>query len=183
MPIDEELLARLAAGDEAAIAATYRDYRGAIYTLAYRICQCEQEALDVLQDTFVQAFTRIHQFRGESLWGWLRQIAVNQALSRLRKLRRVPLRLLTDADGAPARDAGHGVRLDLAAAFARLPADTRAVVWLYDVEGYSHQEIGALFGRSVSFSKTQVSRAHRKMRAWLDDSESEAKCQSIATPG
>ncbi len=183
MPIDEPLLARLAAGDEAAIAATYRDYRGAIYTLAYRICQCEQEAMDVLQDTFVQAFTRIHQFRGESLWGWLRQIAINQCLSRLRKLKRARLKLLTDSDGVLANDAGPGVRLDLAAAFARLPADTRAVVWLYDVEGYSHQEIAALFGRSVSFSKTQVSRAHQKMRDWLDHSESEARCQPIATPG
>ena len=179
MPIDEQLLRRLAAGEEAAYAETYENYKGALYSLAYRICQCEQEALDVLQETFVQAFTRFQQFRGDSLWGWLRQIAVNQCISRLRKLKRGQLRVIRDNDAAASVSEEPGTQVDLAAAFARLSVETRAVVWLYDVEGYSHQEIAAMFGRSVSFSKTQVSRAHRQMRRWLRQTECDTTCQQI----
>ncbi len=57
--------------------------------------------------------------------------------------------------------------LDLEAALRRLPARSRAVLWLHDVEGYTHEEIGALMGKTASFSKSQLSRAHRRLREWL----------------
>jgi RNA polymerase sigma-70 factor (ECF subfamily) len=57
--------------------------------------------------------------------------------------------------------------LDLERALRRLGDTARAVVWLHDVEGYTHAEIGALFGASASFSKSQLARAHERLRDWL----------------
>ena len=61
---------------------------------------------------------------------------------------------------------GH-LRMDLEAALERLPEVSRAVVWLHDVEGYTHNEIAEQMGKSVSFSKSQLSRAHVRLRRWL----------------
>lgn len=164
---------------EQASTKVYRQFERQVYTLAYRICQNEADALDVLQDTFIQAFAKIQQFHGDHFWAWLKKIAVNQALSRLRRQRRGPLLMALDAArDAIAPAAAAGPQMDLNAAFARLAPDTRAVVWLYDVEGYSHQEIADMFGNSLSFSKTQLSRAHKQMRAWLRDSTQETPCLS-----
>jgi RNA polymerase sigma-70 factor (ECF subfamily) len=54
--------------------------------------------------------------------------------------------------------------IDLDRALARLSPVTRAVVWLYDVEGWSHEEIAKSFGRTVSFSKSQLARGHARLR-------------------
>lgn len=171
--LSQELLEGIRQGDSAACRSVYDRYKGRIYTLAFRICQNEADAMDVLQDSLVQAFSRIDQFRGQHFWPWLRRIAVNQCLSRLRRLRRQPVLAVADEELlAPADQAG--LNLDLNAAFGRLPPRTRAVVWLYDVEGYSHEEIASLFGRSVSFSKTRLSRAHESMRHWLSGEESQS---------
>jgi RNA polymerase sigma-70 factor (ECF subfamily) len=61
------------------------------------------------------------------------------------------------------------VLLDIERALLRLPATARAVVLLYDVEGYSHEEIARLFGRTESFSRSQLARAHRRLRVLLGD--------------
>ena len=57
--------------------------------------------------------------------------------------------------------------IDLDRALARLSPTTRAVVWLYDVEGWSHEEIAKSFDRTVSFSKSQLSRGHARLRVEL----------------
>ena len=57
---------------------------------------------------------------------------------------------------------------ELARALYQLPDATRSVLWLYHGEGYTHEEIAALMGKSVSFSKSQLSRGARRLRALLD---------------
>lgn len=57
--------------------------------------------------------------------------------------------------------------MDLDAALASLPSVSRAVVWLHDVEGFTHKEIAALMGRTESFSKSQLSRAYQRLRPML----------------
>jgi RNA polymerase sigma-70 factor (ECF subfamily) len=59
------------------------------------------------------------------------------------------------------------LRMDLEAALERLPERSRAVVWLHDVEGYTHEEIAELMGMTTSFSKSQLARAHDRLRRWL----------------
>lgn len=179
--VDAATLTSVRNGDRAAQERVFRMFERPVYTLALRICQNEQDALDVLQDTFVHAFAKIHQFRGDApFWGWLRQVAVNTCLGRIRKHRGGHLSLVGDTDEG--RTDRPDIQVDLAAALARLSPDSRAIVWLYDVEGYSHREIADLFGRSVSFSKTQLSRAHGRLRELLDNQGGDALCPQIATP-
>jgi len=69
--------------------------------------------------------------------------------------------------------------IDVERALATLPPTARAVVWMFEVEGYSHQEIAREFGRSVSFSKSQLARAHARLRAWLEPQENRQSCTLI----
>ena len=63
--------------------------------------------------------------------------------------------------------------IDLDAALANLPSVGRAVVWLHDVEGFTHKEIAGLMGKSESFSKSQLSRAYQRLRPFLEDEAAE----------
>ena len=61
------------------------------------------------------------------------------------------------------------LRMDLEASLERLSETSRAVVWLHDVEGYTHEEIAAMMGKTPSFSKSQLARAHVRLRRWLGE--------------
>jgi len=61
------------------------------------------------------------------------------------------------------------LRMDLEAALERLSETSRAVVWLHDVEGYTHEEIASMMGKTPSFSKSQLARAHARLRSWLGE--------------
>ena len=182
-PVAPELLAAARAGDRAAGEHIYRLFERPVYNLAWRMCQNQDEAYDVMQETFIQVLTKLDQFRGDSpFWGWLRTVAVNTALGHLRKRKR-PLSLVPDEilDSHSAPPDQPAERSDLNAALATLNPETRTVVWLYDVEGYTHNEIAALFGKSVSFSKSRLSRAHQQLREWLsrDPTPEPKQCPEI----
>jgi len=68
---------------------------------------------------------------------------------------------------------------DVEKALASLSPTARAVVWLYEVEGYSHEEIARHFGRTVSFSKSQLARAHVRLRDWFEPTAGRQTCTSI----
>jgi len=165
----EAVLPRLRAGDPAAQEALYRAFETPVYSLARRICRTTEDAEDVLQETFFEAFRSIGQFRGDgSLWGWLRTVAASKALMRLRRNKYRDADELDD-DIVPLRRDDAALRMDLEAALERLSETSRAVVWLHDVEGYTHEEIAAMMERTVSFSKSQLARAHARLRRWLGE--------------
>lgn len=179
--LDPVTLARARAGDDDALAAVYRAFEVPVRTLARRIVTPRSAAEDVTQDVFVDLITRLHQFEGRgSFAGWVRSIAVSRCLMHLRSPWHRGRRWLESATDA-ARDehadgesmcrassvADRADAIDLERALARLGDRARAVVWLHDVEGYTHAEIGALFGASASFSKSQLARAHRQLRMLL----------------
>jgi RNA polymerase sigma-70 factor (ECF subfamily) len=165
----ESVVARARAGDALALEALYRAFERPVYNLARRICRTAEDAEDVLQETFFEVCRSIGQYRQEgSLWGWIRTIAASKALMRLRRNR------YRDADELPedAMEIRHedtALRMDLEAALERLGETARAVVWLHDVEGYTHDEIAGMMGKTVSFSKSQLARAHARLRLWLGE--------------
>jgi RNA polymerase sigma-70 factor (ECF subfamily) len=169
LPDSQAVLARARTGDATAFEALYRAYESPVYNLARRICRTVEDAEDVMQETFFEVCRSIGQYRGDgSLWGWVRTIAASKALMRLRRNK------YRDADDldeefhrAPRQDTG--LRMDLEAALERLPQTSRAVVWLHDVEGYTHEEIAGMMGKTVSFSKSQLARAHGRLRRWLGE--------------
>jgi RNA polymerase sigma factor (sigma-70 family) len=163
------VLARARTGDTHALETLYRAYEGPVYNLARRICRTAEDAEDVLQETFFELCRSIGQYRGEgSLWGWIRTVASSKALMRLRRNKYRDTDELED-EVSPTRREDTLLRMDLEAALERLPEMSRAVVWLHDVEGYTHEEIAEMMGKTVSFSKSQLARAHTRLRRWLGE--------------
>ena len=171
--LPDALLARARAGDRAAFEQVYRWFERPVFTLALRICGDRDEASDVLQETMLKVIDRIGDFRGDSpFWGWLRQIAVNEALMKLRRTRRHAEEALPEDhdladDLAPPPPAAADAAM-LHRALSSLPATTRGVLWLYHAEGYTHEEVAALMARTASFSKSQLARGTRRLRALLE---------------
>ena len=166
---DPSVIARAKLGDDSAQEALYRAFSPMVFTLARRMLASHSLAEDVLQDTFVAVILNISKFRGDAeLGAWIKRIAVNRCLSHLRSA--WSLRRVAQDDIEPGvyeRNRAED-QLALERALDTLPGLTRAVVWLHDVEGYTHKEIGALMGRSTSFSKSQLARAHERLRVSLD---------------
>lgn len=174
----EPLLARAARGEDEALAALYRELSAPLHALLGRICRTPEDAEDLLHDTFIVIVRDLGQFRGDgSLAGWAKQIAARQALMFYRRKGALPkfATLSTgedEDDGAPqasvaARDGLAMARADLESLLYRLPEADRMVLWLHEAEGWTHEELAALFGASASWSKTRLSRAHKKLREWL----------------
>ena len=163
------VLARARTGDAHALEQLFRAYEAPVYNLARRICRTAEDAEDVLQETFFELCRSINQYRGEgSLWGWIRTVASSKALMRLRRNKYRDTDELED-EVSPTRREDTLLRMDLEAALERLPEISRAVVWLHDVEGYTHEEIAEMMGKTVSFSKSQLARAHVRLRRWLGE--------------
>jgi RNA polymerase sigma-70 factor (ECF subfamily) len=165
-------VARARAGDLEALETVYRAFEAPVYNIGRRICGNEEDAEDVLQETFLEVCRSIARYRGDgSLWGWVRQVAVSKALMLLRRERKRSTRSLfgdgTTSDGILPGTPEPAPPVDLEAAISRLSPVARAVLWLHDVEGYTHEEIGSMMGKTASFSKSQLSRAHRRLREWL----------------
>ena len=101
--VPASLLARVRAGDRAAFEQLYRRFERPVFTLALRMCGCRSEADEVLQETMLKLWSTIGGFRGDGgspFWGWLRQVAVNEALQRLRRERQEPFIVATKAGPA-----------------------------------------------------------------------------------
>ena len=166
------LLARARAGDAGAFEQLYRAFERPVFTLALRLTGQREEAQDILQDTMLKLIDRLCEFRGDApFWGWLRQIAVNEALMRLRRRGRGPVEETVEETDLPASELMLPPRAADAAmlgqAMARLPDATRSVLWLYHGEGYTHEEIAAAMGKTASFSKSQLARGTRRLRQLL----------------
>jgi RNA polymerase sigma-70 factor (ECF subfamily) len=174
--IDAAIVRRAARGDAKAHEIIYRAFSSPVYSVGLRFTRVPAHAEDLLQETFIEVMRSIGKFRGEApLGSWIRRIAVSKALMFLRSAWHSRGQSLDDDwdDMTPGRVETHGVSgrpdeaLDLDAALANLPAVSRAVVWLHDVEGFTHKEIAGLMGKTESFSKSQLSRAYQRLRPML----------------
>lgn len=171
--VPDALLRRARAGERAAFEQIYRWFERPVFTLAMRIGGDRDEAAEVLQETMLKVIDRISDFRGSSpFWGWLRQIAVNEALMRLRRGRKLAHEVSDETINDFAEDASPpppaaADAAQLQRALAALPVATRSVLWLYHAEGYTHEEIAGLMQRTPSFSKSQLARGTRRLRALL----------------
>ena len=170
LEVSQSLIDRAKAGELDAFERIYRLFERPAYTLALRILGDAEAARDVLHDAMLKVFQRIDQYRSDApFWAWLRQIALNEALMRLRRERHFEsesdIEYLVD-DGPPTWV--HADASALERALGTLPALTRSVLWMYHVEGYSHPEIAEFVGKTTSFSKSQVARGTARLRAMLD---------------
>jgi RNA polymerase sigma factor (sigma-70 family) len=175
--IDPAIVKRASRGDAKAHEILYRAYSAPVYSVCLRFTRVPAQAEDLLQETFIEVIRSITQFRGDAPIGmWIRRIAISKALMFLRSAWHARGQSLDDDweemtfESRPAAQASsrHEQAMDLDAALADLPPVSRAVVWLHDVEGYTHKEIAGLMGKTESFSKSQLSRAYQRLRPLLD---------------
>ena len=173
-PVHEaDLIARVRAGEPAAERELYDANVDRVYRLAYRLAGDDDLARDITQDTFIRAFERLHEFRGEArLSTWLHSIALSMALNARRKVKRlrreVDLEEGMDVAGT-FREAEPDLKQRMAAAIDALPEGYRTVFVMHDVEGFTHEEIGGALGVETGTSKAQLSRARAKLRTALTE--------------
>jgi RNA polymerase sigma-70 factor (ECF subfamily) len=186
IPVAQELIERARDGDEAAQAAIYTVLGPSVFALIRRLVGNRALAEDLFQDSMMTLLQRLPDFRAEApLGAWVRQIAVTRCLMYLRspwhrgRLRIEPEDRSRPPGGSSATPAASAEALDVERALASLTPTARAVVWLFEVEGYSHEEIARHFGRSISFSKSQLARAHARLRDWFEPDRNQEACTPI----
>lgn len=179
--VADELVRDAQQGSNLAHTEIYGLYSQAVFTLAHGICRNPQCAEDVLHNTFVKLMNKIQTFKFQAPFGmWLRQIAVNESLMHLRKQKKHSLTISTDEyegfedlaieNVEPTTHAyvdsarQHTQHMDLDTILAALPDNVRTILWLKEVEGYTHQEIADLMGKTPSYSKSVTARAYKFLR-------------------
>lgn len=171
---DHDLIGRVLAGDPSAERALYDAHVDRVFRLVFRMAGDLDRAQDYTQETFIRAFDRLGDFRGEAaLSTWLGSIAISVTLNGLRKVRRIRDREVGLEDGVPigqmSREAEPDLKERLTQAIDDLPDGYRAVFVMHDVEGYTHQEIATTLGVHPGTSKAQLFRARARLREVLAD--------------
>jgi RNA polymerase sigma-70 factor (ECF subfamily) len=187
-PVDDDttLIAQLRAGDEAAYEQMVRTYGGRLLAVARRILGSEEDARDVVQDAFLNAFKSLDRFEGNSkLSTWLHRIAVNGALMKLRTRKRKPEQSIETLLPSFLEDGHHEERftsweepVDQAMERAEtrqlvrqkieeLPESYRTVLVLRDIEGLDTEETAKMLGLSVNAAKIRLHRARQALRTML----------------
>lgn len=157
-------------GDRKAQFEIYKLYERAMYSAALRIVNHEAEAEDVVQEAFLDAFTRIVDFRGDTTFGlWLKQIIVNKSINCLRKRKAefVDIEGLEIADLSSSNNDQEDLEWkveEVKAAVKCLPDGYRVVLTLYLFEGYDHEEISHILKISEVTSRSQLMRAKVKLK-------------------
>jgi len=171
--IQQYLLRRSQLGDRRAQNEVFKLYVGAMYNVCRRMMGNDEDARDILQDSFVDAFTKLGGLRKlETFPAWLKRIVVNNCINALKKRKE----LLFEPGHAPnpahdGDDAGeYHVQYEagkIMKALAEISEGCRTVFTLYLFEGYDHKEISQILSISESASKAQYSKAKAKIRKLL----------------
>ncbi len=165
-------VSRASAGDRDAFEMLYRQHVGRIYGAIWRLLGGQHaRAEELTQDAFVKAWQALPGFRGDSAFGtWLHRVAINTAMMDLRARSGAEDRETDDAglEQAVSPTGSASARLDLDRAVASLPPRARAVLVLFDVEGWTHEEIAAQLGMASGSSKAHLHRARQLLRERLE---------------
>ncbi len=179
---DESLLVkRCLGGDRTAQKALYQKYARAMYTTIVRMVADKEDAEDLLQETFVKVFTKLHTFKGESTLGaWIKRIAVNAGLNFIRSKKQLYFATLEDnlTPTVPPVNMESNDDTDLKKiheAIKALPEGSRVVFTLFLLEGYQHKEIARILNISESTSKSQYQRARKLLQEKLNSLASIAR--------
>lgn len=163
-----ELVERCIEGDRSAQYNLYRMYSKGMYNICLRMIDNSTEAEDVLQESFIDVYRKLHTYKFESTPGaWIKRIVINNCINKLRK-KKLHIEEIEEGryiaeDLVEKEDYRFEVK-KIKRAVSALPDGYRAIFSLYAMEGYDHQEIGQIMNISESTSKSQYSRAKKKIR-------------------
>jgi RNA polymerase sigma factor (sigma-70 family) len=173
-----ELVNACKRGDRRAQHQLYTQYAKAMYNICLRMVRNEADAEDLLQNAFIDVFTKIDSYRFESTIGaWIKRIVINTCINFFKKRRldtqewdeRIADQPMKESE-SEYEDRELSVKR-IQSAMEQLPAGYRTVFSLYLLEGYDHKEIAQVLDISEATSKSQYSRAKRKMRQLISEME------------
>jgi RNA polymerase sigma-70 factor (ECF subfamily) len=161
--INKRLIDKCLQGDIKAQYQLYKKYSSAMYNIAIRFLDNKMDAEDILQESFVTAFTRLEELKDRNVFGsWLKRIVINKCISLQRK-RRIMFEEIDEERLGGTEDSDEGLPevepARVHQAIKELPPKGRSVLILRAMEGYTHKEIAESLDITVSTSKTQYSRA------------------------
>jgi RNA polymerase sigma-70 factor, ECF subfamily len=173
---EPELIARVLAGDSVAGRELYDAHAPRVFRLAFRLTGDTELAEEFTQETFIRAFRRLGDFRGEAaLSTWLHRITITVVANAMRKVRRLREREtdLEDLDetqrGLDPTGIDPDLRDRLARAIDALPEIYRTTLIMHDLEGYTHTEIALTLGVAEGTCKSRLSVARAQLRVALAD--------------
>lgn len=167
-------------GEQGAQLEVYNRYYKAMYNTALQIVKDTAEAEDVMQEAFLNAFTKLDSFKGEASFGsWLKRIVVNKSLNsyqRTKRLDETPIedhlyRIENDADGIAESDLSDVKAQQVVQAMSQLKDNYRQALSLHLIEGYDYEEMSTILNVSYANCRTVVSRAKDSLRKLLDNHE------------
>jgi RNA polymerase sigma-70 factor (ECF subfamily) len=168
----DDLIARAQSGDHAAFEAIYKRHLSRVYAICLRILRDRGRAEEVTQRIFIRAWLKLSSFRGESQFSsWLYRLSINVILAQMtlssaadeRSAEGTEIQPVAVCSAEPVRI----LRLDLDRAIDALPPQARVIFILHDIEGFTHEEIGAAMELAPGTSKAQLSRARKLLREAL----------------
>lgn len=186
---EPQLVARAQQGDLPAFEELVRLYQREIYNLAYRLVQDPEEAKDMAQQTFMQAYIHIREFRGQSQFRtWLFRIGINQCYNFFKSKKKFgdPVDsqelVIVDEDNPQAGLIAREDRSRLYAALERLPVKQRAVLTLKLEQGLSYKEISEQLGGTAGAARVNFCQAVKTLKKYLKTEEGhEVAMQSYPT--
>lgn len=170
--LQDELVKKCISGNSKAQAALYNQYSKAMYNICLRMVNNRMDAEDVLQNAFVEVFRGLKSYKGTSTLGaWIKRIVINNNIDFLKKRRiyfeEINDRMDVEVEMEPVSKTIYDVSL-VKHNISLLPDGYRVVFSLYLLEGYDHKEIGEILGITEATSKSQYSRAKKKLKQLIE---------------
>jgi RNA polymerase sigma-70 factor, ECF subfamily len=184
---DPHLIAECLKGDTAAFGVLVRRYQERLYNSVYRLADNAEDAQDIVQEAFLNAYQSLHSFKGDSLFfTWLYRIAVNTAISLRRKRRVLVRRELADngeqrmdpLDPSVGSDPGHALEQaeqsrKVWQALNRLSPEHRAVLVMKDMEGHKYDTMAEILQVPIGTIRSRLHRARLELRQLLEKNDSD----------
>jgi RNA polymerase sigma-70 factor (ECF subfamily) len=166
--VSPEMLTLAKRKEPDALKKLYECYSDACFTTAYRLSADASIAADICHEVFLVVIEKLHTFDGQTVQfgGWLKRIVVNKTINRMKFEKRFNDNDDPDleSDNTLFTHSWLDSSIDLQRLLEKLSDQQRTVLWLYEVEGYSHSEIAKMFNKSVSFSKVTLLRTYRSLQ-------------------
>ena len=183
--IHREIIELSKEGNPRAQYQLYKLYSKAMFNICIRMLNTREEAEDLQQESFTDAFMKLETFRYDSSFGaWLKRIVINKCINSIQK-RKVDL-VFPDHQVEPEyreENIDYGkIEMDIRKvhhAMEQLPDGYRVIFSLYALEGYDHSEISQILGISESTSKSQYLRAKQKIRDLLNNNHDERPIRTV----
>ena len=178
--LQTELIEACKRNDRKAQMQLYNKYCDGMYYVALRFLKNAHDAEEAMQEGFIQAFLKLHQFTGEVTFGaWLKRIVINKSIDMLKakKLELVAIneQVLGTVDEHNDWSVDDGITLDqIKEAIEELPERYRYAVMLFLVEGYDHQEISEILEITEVASRTLVHRGKKKLQDKIRNFEADS---------